>query len=248
MRFALTGVCLLLSASLAAQGVTLPHGTGTLTPPAEWTVLQAAELGQKERATDPEAPISRAILQSAIGDLQTKGRTAENVLLHRQGPGTDELQLINCYSAEVVATSEELLAKTAVEQIRDAVIEATSTADLKVQCTGYETSQIWEIPSLVLHFEHDDTSSPWRSDMHIVPAGDHLQYFECQYMVTDTSAPTNIRAVLETFDGAKEPESRVSNLLIGGLAGAVAGTLTALWRRRRQQQHMAAAGTAPSES
>tara|TARA_R110002072_G_scaffold4174_9_gene29645 strand:- start:32680 stop:33393 length:714 start_codon:yes stop_codon:yes gene_type:complete len=225
-----------------AQGVTLPNGTGQIVPPAGWTVLQQAELEMQERATDPTAPNSRAVVLTAVEELRKNQRTARNVLLHRQGPGDDALQLINCYSADVSASSEELLGKEAVEQIRDAIIEQMSTDQLKVQCTGYETSQLWAVPSLVMHFKHDDASSPWQMDMQIVPAGDHLQYFECQFTVTDTTARQNIQDVLATFDGAKEPDSRVSNLLIGGLAGAAAGIITALFRRKRQQQRMTAAG------
>ena len=225
------------------QGVALPLGTGRIVPAAEWTVLQKAELDQAERSTDPLAAAARTWLGAILTELKDKQRTDQNVVLHRLGSDEEHLQLIHCYSADARASSSELLSKQAVEQIRDALIQAMTTPELVAVCSGFETSQLWSVPSLLLHFRHEAAASPWRMDMHIVPAGDRLQYFESQYLADDASAVQNIQEVLRTFDGAKEPESRASNLLIGGLAGAVAGVLTALYRRKRQQDRAMAAGS-----
>ncbi|MFT4514384.1 MAG: hypothetical protein ACI89X_001623 [Planctomycetota bacterium] len=242
MRCDLVVLGLVLVGSLAAQGVALPNGTGQIAPSTDWTVLQQAELEQDERATDPTAERSRASVLALIQELRTEERTAKNVVLHRQGPNNDALQLINCYSDDVVESSSTLLGKDAVERTRDALIDKLSTGGRKVVCSGFETSQLWGVPSLLLHFEHETTSSPWRLDTYIVPAGDHLQYFECEFTAGDSTAQKNSEDVLATFSGAKEPESTVSNLMVAGLAGAVAGILTALYRRKRQHQRMSAAG------
>jgi hypothetical protein len=242
MRCDLVGLGLVLAGSLAAQGVALPNGTGQIAPAAEWTVLQQAELELEERATDPTPERSLATVLAVIKELRAEERTAQHLLLHRQGSNKEALQLINCYSADVAESSSTLLSKVAVEKIRDAMIEALSTNEWKVVCSGFETSQLWPVPSLLLHFEHESSTTPWRLDTYIVPAGDRLQYFECQFLAGDTAAQSNIEDVLATFDGPKEPEGRASSLMAVGLAGAVAGTITALYRRKRQQQRMSAAG------
>lgn len=242
MRCDLVGLGLILAGSLAAQGVALPNGTGQLAPATEWTVLQQADLELEQRATDPKPDSSLATVLAVIEDLRTKERTAQHVLLHRQGSNDKALQLVNCYSADVAESSSTLLSKVAAEETRDAMIAALSNNERQVVCSGFETSQLWAVPSLLLHFEHESSATPWRLDTYIVPAGNRLQYFECQFMAGDTTAQSNIENVLTTFDGAKEPQSRTSSLMAVGLAGAVAGTITALYRRKRQQQRMSAAG------
>ena len=242
MRCDLVGFGLILASSLTAQGVALPNGTGQIAPTAEWTVLQQAELELEQRTTDPSPESSLATVLAVISELRTEERSSEHVLLHRQGSDDKALQLINCYSADVAETSSTLLSQTAVEKTRDSMIAALSNKERKVICSGFETSQMWTVPSLLLHFEDESSAKPWRLDAYIVPAGDRLQYFECQFMANDTAAQGNIENVLATFDGAKEPSNRTSSLMAVGLAGAVAGTITALYRRKRQQQRMSAAG------
>lgn len=240
LRYAL--VAWVLAGMAVAQGVVLPTGTGTLQPSAEWTVLGKTELEQTERTSDPSDQVARSALRATVAELRDRQRTGHNVLLHRLGGATHQLELINCYAADARATSTELLSKAAVEQIRDAVIAATSTPGLTTVCSGFETSEIWAVPSLLLHFQHEQAQSPWRMDMQIVPSGDQLQYFECQFMADDNAAVQNIQDVLRTYNGAKEPDSRTTQVIILGLAGAVAGTLTALFRRNRQQRRAMAAG------
>src|SRR5690606_893110 len=175
------------------QGVVLPEATGELMPGAEWTVLRAAEMAQPERATDPQGKVARRMIQATVAELQAKERSEQHLLLHRIGTDPDDLQLIHCYSADVRAASSELLKDAAIEQIRDASTTELSSADLPVICTGSETSELWPVPSLLLHFQHEDSESPWRMDMQIVPAGDRLQYFETQYMAGDVTAVANIQ-------------------------------------------------------
>jgi len=232
----LAGVCL-------GQGVVLPEATGEIMPGSEWTVLRAAELAQVERATDPENEIARAMLLTTVAELRDQNRTEQNVLLHRLGKEANQLQLVQCYSQDTRVTSEELLGESAVEKIRDNVISELSTLELPLTCTGTETSQTWAVPALLLHFEYGGTQPARRMDLHVVPAGNRLQYFETHYLAGDLTAVQATEDVLGTFNGAKEPDGRVSNLLIGGLAGAVAGILTALIRRNRQQRRAMTAGS-----
>ncbi|MFT7536820.1 MAG: hypothetical protein ACI85K_002774 [Hyphomicrobiaceae bacterium] len=242
MRCDLVVLGLVLVGSLAAQGVALPDGTGYVQPSMEWTVLQGADLARAERASDPATPRARGLVTDIVADLLAREITEHHVVLHRAGAGEDTVQIINCYSAESCPPSSELLSKTSVDETCAAVIEALAKKDVTLICTGFETSLAWKVPSLLLHFEQERPDGTIRTDLQIVPTGTRLQYFESQFMASDNTAARNIQDVLTTFDGAKEPEGRVSNLLIGGLAGAAAGVLTALFRRKRQQQRMSAAG------
>ena len=74
-----------------------------------------------------------------------------------------------------------------------------------------------------------------------MPAGARLQYFEATYANADADAPAAIDALLTTFDGAEETaDTTLRNMLVGGLAGGIAGIATAVLRRRRQQRLAAA--------
>lgn len=205
-------------------------------------MLRGADLAQTERASDPITPRSFGLVTSIAADLLASELTEHHVVLHRAGAGEDTVQIINCYSAESCPPSSELLSKTSVDETCAAVLEALAKKGVTLTCTGFETSLTWSVPSLLLHFEQERPEGNIRTDLQIVPTGKRLQYFESQFMASDKTAARNIQDVVATFDGAKEPEGRVSNLLIGGLAGAAAGVLTALFRRKRQQQRMSATG------
>lgn len=233
----------ILLGQLSAQGITLPSSSGQIHPGSDWTILQAAELDATDRATDPTGTTSGALLKDLVTELQSTERTSDHIILHQTGANDDSLRVINSYLAPVRASSSELLSKASVEQLRDALASALSTPEITVICTGVETSQLWSVPSLLLYFQHENAGSSWRMEVYVVPEKNLLRYFECQYFADDLSARQNIEEVLRTFDGAAEPTNQTSNLVIAGIAGAVAGVLTALFRRRRQHQKMTAAGT-----
>ena len=236
----LTGFILL--GQLTAQGVTFPSSSGQIQPGSDWTILQAAELDATDRPTDPTGATSAALLKDLVTELQSTERTGDHVILHQTRTNDDSLRLINSYLAPVRASSSELLSKVSVEQLSDALVSALSTPEVTVTCTGVETSQLWSVPSLRLYFQHDHADSPWRMEIYVVPEKNQLRYFECQYSADDLTATQSIEEVLRTFDGAAEPTNTTGNMVIGGIAGAVAGVLTALFRRRRQHQKMSAAG------
>lgn len=232
----------ILLGQLAAQSVTFPSSSGQIQPGSGWTILQASELDAAERQTDPTGTTSGALLRDLVTELQSTERTGEHVILHQTGDNDDSLRLINSYLAPVRASSSELLSKASVDQLRDALANALSTPEVTVTCTGAETSQLWSVPSLLLYFQHENADLPWRMEVFVVPEENQLRYFECQYFADDLGATQNIEEVLRTFNGAAEPTNRSSNMVIGGIAGAVAGVMTALFRRRRQHQKMTAAG------
>ena len=238
--FLLTGFILL--GQLAAQGITFPSSSGQIQPGSDWTILQAAELDATDRLTDPTGTASAALIKNLVSELQSTERTGDHVVFHQTGANDDSLRLINSYLAPVTASSSELLSKASVDQLSDALASALSTPEVAVTCTGVETSQLWSVPSLLLYFQHDNADSPWRMKIYVVPEKNQLRYFECQYFSDDPTAAQNIEEVLHTFEGAAEPTNPTGNMVIAGIAGAVAGVLTALFRRRRQSQKMSAAG------
>lgn len=242
---------LLVGGSVAAQEIELPFASGKITVPDGWTVLGAKELGEQTRASDPADGTAKMQLLGLVEDLRANNRADQHLILHRAGDKLEQLQMINCYSSDDAPSSEELIADEAASKMSQALATAIGGQDLAITCTGYEVSEMFAIKSLWMHFAMAEPTSMWRMDVLAVPSGDRLQYFESQYLADDTQAIANIDAVLRTFDGAKEPDTRVSNLLIGGLAGATAGILTALFRRRRHmrlQGHLTQTGSEAAPS
>ena len=188
--------------------------------------------------------MARQALLAAIAEIRQNERTEQNVLLHSRGTGPTHLRMINAYSADVQVSSDELLSDDAVQKTRDALLGVLSETGVDAKFLSHAPCDLFAVRGLTLRFEHGAPESRMHLEMFIVPAGERLQYFECNYRVDDQGAAAAIEPLLRTFDGAKEKESRVSNLLIGALAGSVAGVLTALIRRRRQMQRMAATGSA----
>ena len=235
----LTGVSFLLSNSATGQQVELPSGTGTITVPDGWTVLQTAELDADSRASDPPLGTYETQLLGLISDLRANNRADQHVVLHRSGSNESQLQMINCYSADQAVTSSELTQEANIDKLSEALANAIGGADLVIKCIDRGVSELFAIKSLRMQFALDDADNNWRMDVLVVPSGDRLQYFESQYLADDPTAIRNIEAVLRTYDGAKEPNASVSNLLIVGLAGAVCGTLTAVLRRRRHAKRQA---------
>jgi len=227
---------LIVVAGAAIAQVELPHATGTLTVPEGWTVLGAEELAKESRESDPKGGIASMQLSGLVSELKANNRLDEHVILHRFGDKPDMLQMINCYSSEDMAISEELVGDEKAKEMSDALAKAIGGGDIDVECTGYETSEMFAIKSLVMHFAIAKSDSKWRMDVYAVPSGIRLQYFEAQYLADDSSALTGIETIIASYTGAKEGESRISNMMIAALAGAVAGILTAVLRRRRQMR------------
>lgn len=230
---ALTVAPLLLASPATSQQVELPFGTGNLSVPAGWAVLGSQELGAETRESDPSDGVSSQQLLGLIEDLRANKRADQHVVLHRSSGSEDRLQMINCYSSDNSPTSAELTDEAAADKMCSALAKAIGGPDLLIDCTGHEVCDLFAIKGLRMHFAIKDSDSKWRMDVLAIPSGDRLQYFESQYLADDGQALGDIEAVLKSYDGAREPGSRVSNLLIVGLAGAVCGTLTAVLRRRR---------------
>lgn len=227
---------LVLVGGAAVGQVELPHATGTLTVPEGWTVLGAEELAKETRETDPKGGIASMQLTGLVDSLKADNRQDEHVILHRFGEQPDMLQMINCYSADDMAISEELVADDNAKKMSEALAKAIGGGDIDIACTGYEVSEMFAIKSLLMHFALAGNDSQWRMDVYAVPSGERLQYFEAQYLENDSTALAGIETIIASYTGASEGESRISNLMIGGLAGAVAGILTAVMRRRRQMR------------
>ena len=222
------------SALAQASKVELPSSTASLTATPEWTVLMPNELAQEIPATNLTSEDSRTWLMSCVAELKAQERTDQHVLLYRLGNDPDQLQLVNAYSDDVSTTSSDLLNEEAIAQMSTALVEEASTPDRPLKYYGHDIPDMYNVEPLLLHLAPVDDQSMWRMSVMVVPAGSRLQYFECQYRADDPTAKQSIQTLLRTFDGAKEPDSSISNLLIASLAGATAGILTALLRRRRQ--------------
>jgi hypothetical protein len=241
-RLAALSWSLLALTPLTAQRIALPHATGGLRPSAEWTVLQRAELDAEQRPSDPADEPARSLLSAAVGDLRTRQRTAEHVLLHSRGGATGELRLVNAYSADGGAAAAEVLAEPAVAKVRAAFEPTLAAPGITVSYLGHGNADLFVIPSLVLRFQLDGSGRTWQVHHHVVPAGKRIQYFETLHFTNDASGQAAIDALLRSFDGAREGGSDpiLRNMLLGGAAGALAGVMAAMLRRRRQQRRLLA--------
>jgi hypothetical protein len=234
---AVTFACLCSFVLLPAQQVQLPGATGKLVPPAGWTVLQASELAAPSRANDPTAEPARTMLLAMVGELQTHQRTGEHVLLHQLGAG-DALRSINAWSVPGSATTAALLQADAVTKVREAMLTSLAAAGAKVEFVGHDDPKLFGNGSLRLRFALQQGELRWLLQHHLVPAGERLQYFETLALPGDAGADDAFAAVLRTFDGAVDgtPPSTLTNMVLGGVCGGLAGIATALWRRRRLQR------------
>ncbi|MCU0865579.1 MAG: hypothetical protein MUC36_17475 [Planctomycetes bacterium] len=234
---AVTFACLCSIVLLPAQQVQLPGATGKLVPAAGWTVLQANELAAPSRASDPAAEPARTMLLAMVGELQQQKRTAEHVLLHQLGAG-DALRCINAWSVPGSATAKALLQADAVAQVREAMLTSLAAAGAKVAFAGHDDPKLFGNGSLRLRFSLQQGERHWLLQHHVVPAGDRVQYFETVALPGDAGAADAFAAVLRTFDGAVDgtPPSTLTNMVLGGVCGGLAGIATAMWRRRRLQR------------
>lgn len=231
------------AALLPAQGkVALPHDTGNLTPAADWVVLQGDTLAATSRLTDPTDEPAHSILLAITQHLQQEKRTAEHVLLHQPGSAPGQLRTINAYSAPVTATTAALQSDRAIDQMHRALEDALAGPGTKVVYHGGEKWEAFAVGGAVLSFELVVGDRTLVDKIHVVPAGEHLQYFEVQYDARDEAAPLAIAAVLATFDGAREKDSGLPwPMILGGIGGGIAGALAGRLRNKRRAAAAAAA-------
>jgi len=235
---------LTISGLCSAQRVVLPGATGGVQPTAEWTVLRKAELDAAERPSDPQAEPARSLLLTTIADLKQNGLTEQHILIHQPGSEAGMLRLVHAYSADGGATSDELLADSAVQGMRDVLEPELAKGDKKVTFVGKQADERFQPAGALLQFTSEGDGQQQRHEHVIVPAGERLQYFDCTSDARDEAAQAQFDALLQTFDGARNRGPKNSGLWIAGVAGALAGILTALVRRKRQARAIAAAAPA----
>jgi len=230
--------CTLVAQDPPKRTVTLPHGAGMLEVPTGWTVLGAAELAAETRESDPAEDPARLLITSLVQQLQQDQRTNDNVLMHGPGATAGQARTISAYSAERPTTSEELQRPETLAQIRRAFEEGMAPPGVSVAFLGEDQPDVFAIGSISITFRWTVPVGTLHKQIYIVPAGQRLQYFETDFWPDDLDAPTAIANILRTFDGAGETEGSdtLTKMLIGGAAGAMAGIMVALMRRRKQQR------------
>ena len=230
-----------LAPALSAQRVVLPNATGGVSP-SGWTVLRTADLEKDERPTDPAAEPARRRLLATIADLRERGRLAEHCLFHAPGAAEPALRLVNAYSQDVNVTSDELVADDELQEL-SRNFAAAQSGDVEVLEAA--ATDVFDIGGARLRLRVTDEAGARRLDVYLVPAGKHLQYFECSYAPDDDGGAAACEQLVATFDGATEADvdSTLTNMILGGLLGAILGIGAGLLRRRRlmtrmrQQQH-----------
>ena len=231
----------LLTATGAAQRVVLPGATGGITPAPGWTVLRKAELDAATRPTDPASEPGRTLLMAAIAELRQNNLTDEQILLHQQGSAAGQLRLVQAYSAEGGATTDELLTESAIQNVRDVLEPALATGGT-VAFVGSERLELLQPAAVRLAFTLDGGALQLQHDHVLIPAGERLQYFDCTFDRADVGAREALEALIGTFDGAREVGSRSRGLWIGGIAGALAGIVAALARSKRKARAIVGGG------
>lgn len=234
--------------AIAQTAVVLPDEVGKLTVSNDWTVLAGSELSATERPTDPTAEPARGIVQGMARLLAQSGRTERNVLLHAPGMAPGQVRTINSYSDAIATTSAELAHPEQINRIQRAYEEVIAKPGQKVVRLGDGETELFAIAGVAMKFRLEYPERQMITELHVVPAGPRLKYFEVSYSVDDLDAPTAIEAVLRSYDGAREDEDdTVQKMVLGGVLGALAGSAAAIWSRRRRQRIMAqAAGNPPT--
>lgn len=223
-----------------AQRVVLPGATGGIEPSQQWVLLRQVDLDADTRATDPDAEPGRSVLLTAIAELRQAGQTERTLLLHSPGHQPSGLRMMTAYAAAGGATVDELLSERAVTGVREALEPGLKRSGRTVTFDGAERVDIVPAGGVRLSFDVRGDSARHTHDHYIVPAGEDLQYFECTFARDDADARAAFEALIATFDGSAPPPPGPRRLWIGGVAGALAGVMTALFRRKRQARALAA--------
>lgn len=239
---------LLIACACQAQRVVLPGGAGGLRPDAAWTVLRHGDLKTGQRPTDPADAPGRARLLATIAELRQQQLTESHLLLHARGPAPGQLRVTHAYAAEGGADVEQLTEENSVTRIREVLEPALGRGGREVRFEGCTRSDLFAAGGARLRFAVDAPGLALTHDHYIVPAGDQLQYFDCSYDRADAGAGAAVEALLSTYDGGAPPPTGSGALWGAGLAGALAGVVTALARRKRQARLIAAQNAAPPAS
>jgi len=218
----------------ASQRVVIPGGAGGLQPTAAWTVLRQGDLSAAQRPTDPDEEPGRARLLTTIAELRQEQLTDSHLLMHAAGERPGQLRVAHAYAAEGGATLEQLIEESAVARVRDVLSPALARSDRAVTFVGCAESELFGAGGARFRFEVDSDEVALVHDHYIVPAGEQLQYFDCSYDRADAGAPAALDELLATFDGGAPPPAGAGALWAAGVAGALAGVVTALARRKRQ--------------
>lgn len=241
--------CLVAAVPVVAQRIVLPDATGALSPGADWVVLRTAELERPSRSTDPTAEPARTLLLQTIAELRRAGRLREHALFHQPGGSAGTLRLVNAWSAAGGATAAELAEPDRVAAMRAALEPELQQGGAEVRYLGDGGAGLFAVGSAMLRFAVRRDGSDWVLRHHAVPAGERLQYFDAIWSDGDPGGEAAVDDLLRTFDGAREGSGDpvLRNMLLAGLAGAVAGVGTALLRRRRLQRLLRTAAPAGDE-
>ena len=242
-----TAAARLLAISLAvyacpAQRVMLPGDTGSIEPGAAWTALQRSELDAASRPTDPAERTARDQLVALIEKLKQANVTDRHAVLHSPGHAPGALRLVHAFGAAGGATTDELLTQAAIDGVREVLEPELAAGQREVTFLEATRSDLSAVGGARLSFRLRGDAGSLRHDHYIFPAGEMLQYFECTADEADDDALAAFEQLLGSFDGGAEPPPGSGSLWIAGLAGAVAGILTALVRRSRQIRHLTESG------
>ncbi len=230
-------LCSLVAPLAAQQTVALPHDTGNLTVPTNWTVLGAEELAADARDSDPTSEPGRALLLGTIRFLNESERTSDSLLLHQPGSSPGQVRTITTHSCEQSGTAEQVQSEEFAEELRGGFEDAFGSGETKVVFQGKKTLELFPVGSLSLLFRTETKGNAFMTECVVVPAGERLQVFQIMFAPDDLDAATTTHGVISTFDGAREAEDNVTrNMILGGVAGAVAGMCAALVSRRRQRR------------
>ncbi|MFO1077470.1 MAG: hypothetical protein U1E73_07065 [Planctomycetota bacterium] len=214
-------LALAAAALLPAQTpIALPNGTGNLTAPAGWAVADAAT-----RAAIDGAPHVRA--------------EADDVVLVEAGAGPERRRTIRAYSIDLQTTAADLQTDRAIEALSSEQNRALVADGVTVVYVGNRKWNQFATGGVSLTFTVTAGGATRQHEVFVVPAGERLQYFETVFAKDDLDAPIAIARVLGTFDGAREAAKNhvLELMLVGGVVGALAGSIAA---RRRQRRLMAA--------
>ena len=239
---------ILAAAPCTAQRVVLPGGAGALRPTAAWTVLRQGDLTAAARPSDPRRAPARERLLATIAELQAEQLTDSHVLLHAPGPSAGQLRVAHAYAAQGGATVAQLIEENSVSRVREVLEPALRRGDRSVTFEGCAASELFGAGGARFRFAIDGADLALTHDHYIVPAGDQLQYFDCTYDRGDPDAVAALDELLSTYDGGAPPPRSSGALWGAGLAGALAGVVTALARRKRQARLIAARDAAPPAS
>ncbi|MBM4061130.1 MAG: hypothetical protein FJ265_08550 [Planctomycetes bacterium] len=239
------GAVLLTAACLAQARVPLPHGTGTLALPPGWTALGGPDFASEHRAGDPAEEPAKSLLAAAIASVRQQRREQEHVLLHAAGSSPGRLRLVGAWSEHAQASSAALNSAEQLAEYRRTFTARLEQAGRQVEFLDGGPCELFAVRGIALRFGVTSAHLHWTETFHVVPAGERLQCFDTIADAADQDARPAIEAVLRTFDGAREPgaDPLLRAMLIGGLAGALAGFLVARGRARRQRLLQQRAGS-----